>query len=195
MVICSPKGRVIWRQRCQLKGHATSYLQRQSSHKIGHAMFPLSFHSKRMPSHNHLEIGQFIRTARCTCCTDLINTLRRLQFDTQHIQNWWYLQEECFPVFDPKRRVEFVILGTIVVQHEFNLFSGVVFSKLVLWMDWPTQSIYQSINHISIASISRAKPGLVVRQPNRCPTAKLMKQFHNSNGPSGVLVSRGWKAK
>ena len=41
------------------------------------------------------------------------------------------------------------------------------------------QSINQSINQISIAPLSQAKPSLVAWQPNRCSTAKLMKQFRN----------------
>ena len=50
----------------------------------------------------------------------------------------------------------------------------------------------QSINHqTSIAPISLAKPGLVVRQPNQCSTAKSRKQFRNINRPWGVTVCMG----
>ena len=41
------------------------------------------------------------------------------------------------------------------------------------------QSINQSINQISIAPISPAKPGSVARQPNQCSTVKLKKQFRS----------------
>ena len=47
----------------------------------------------------------------------------------------------------------------------------------------------QSINQISIAPISPAKPGSVARQRNQCPTANSRKQFHNINRPSGMPVS------
>ena len=36
-----------------------------------------------------------------------------------------------------------------------------------------------------------AKPGSVAQQLNRCSTAKSVKQFHNINGHSGVVQSRG----
>ena len=52
-------------------------------------------------------------------------------------------------------------------------------------------SIYQSINQISIAPITPAKPGSVAQQPNQCSTAKLKKQLCNINRPSGMLVSMG----
>ena len=52
-----------------------------------------------------------------------------------------------------------------------------------------------SIHQISIAPISPAKPDSVAQKPNRCSTAKLMKQFHNINGVSGMLESMGEKAK
>ena len=51
--------------------------------------------------------------------------------------------------------------------------------------------INQSIKQISIAPISMAKPGSVPQQSNQCSTAKLMKQFHDINGLSGVLLSMG----
>ena len=49
--------------------------------------------------------------------------------------------------------------------------------------------INQSINQISIAPISPAKPGSVARQPNQCSTAKSRKQFRYINRPWGVTVS------
>ena len=54
---------------------------------------------------------------------------------------------------------------------------------------------YNTINQTSIAPISPAKSGSVVRQPNQCWTAKSRKQFHNVNRPSGMPVSMGGKAK
>ena len=56
-------------------------------------------------------------------------------------------------------------------------------------------NFFQSINPISIASISLAKPGSVARQPNQRLTAKLKKQFHGINGLSGVPVSKGGKGQ
>ena len=44
------------------------------------------------------------------------------------------------------------------------------------------QSINQSINQISIALMSPAKPGSVVRQPNQCATAKSRKLSVTSTG-------------
>ena len=44
-------------------------------------------------------------------------------------------------------------------------------------------------------SISPAEPGSLARQPNRCSTAKSIKQLRNINGPSVVPVSIGRKAK
>ena len=52
-------------------------------------------------------------------------------------------------------------------------------------------SSYQSINQISIAPISPAKPGSVARQPNQCSTANSRKQFCNMNEPKGMTVSMG----
>ena len=52
----------------------------------------------------------------------------------------------------------------------------------------------QSIHQISMGLISLAKTGSVAQQPNRCSTAKSMKQFPNINGPSGTGVYVG-KAK
>ena len=49
---------------------------------------------------------------------------------------------------------------------------------------------FPPINQISIAPISLAMPGSVAQQPNQCSTAKLMKQFHSINRPSGVPVSK-----
>ena len=51
------------------------------------------------------------------------------------------------------------------------------------------QSINHSFNQISIAPISPAKPGSVVRQPNWCSIAKSKKQFRSINRLLGVPVS------
>ena len=56
-------------------------------------------------------------------------------------------------------------------------------------------NINQSINQISVAPISPVKPDSVAWQPHQCSTIKLMKRFRNINGPSGMLVSMGKKAK
>ena len=48
-----------------------------------------------------------------------------------------------------------------------------------------------SINQTSIAPISPAKPGSVVRHPNQCSTAKSRQQFRYINRPWGVTVSMG----
>ena len=60
---------------------------------------------------------------------------------------------------------------------------------------WPLLGLtavdYQSINQISIALISPAKPVSVARQPNQCSTAKPRKQLCNINRSSGMLVSMG----
>ena len=42
----------------------------------------------------------------------------------------------------------------------------------------PLDSINQSINQTSIAPLSPAKPGSVMRQPNQCSTAKSRKRFY-----------------
>ena len=47
------------------------------------------------------------------------------------------------------------------------------------------------IKQTSIAPISLALPDSVARQLNQSSTAKSMKQFHNINGPSGMMVSMG----
>ena len=65
--------------------------------------------------------------------------------------------------------------------------------KKVNWL--LLDSINKSINQISIAPISLAKPASVVRQSNQCSTAKLKKQFRNINRPWGMLVSVVGKAK
>ena len=60
-------------------------------------------------------------------------------------------------------------------------------------MKHTNQSINQSINQ-SNKFIWRQYPRHSQAQwwqPNRCSTAKSIKQFCNSNGPSGVLVSMG----
>ena len=54
---------------------------------------------------------------------------------------------------------------------------------------------FQSINQISIAPISPAKPGSVARQPNQCSTAKSRKQFCNISRSRGMQASMGEKAK
>ena len=52
----------------------------------------------------------------------------------------------------------------------------------------------QTINQSSIAPISPLEPGSMVRPPNQCSTAKPMKQLHDINGPSVMLMSmeEGW---
>ena len=65
--------------------------------------------------------------------------------------------------------------------------SGSGNSEIVLWV-WPGEGLttpghYQSINLISKAPISPAKPGLVTWQPSQCSTAKSRKQFCNMNRP------------
>ena len=46
-------------------------------------------------------------------------------------------------------------------------------------------------NQISTVPIFLAYPCSVARQLNQCSTAKLMKLFHNSNGPTGTLAPMG----
>ena len=70
--------------------------------------------------------------------------------------------------------------------------SSLLSARAVLWVVVPTIVPILSINQISIATIFPAsKRGLVARHLNQCSTAKSKKQFHNINGPSGVLVSMG----
>ena len=57
-------------------------------------------------------------------------------------------------------------------------------TDVVLFMDKPVtnvQSINLSINQLSIAPLSQAKPGSVARQPNQCSTVISRKQFRNIN--------------
>ena len=48
---------------------------------------------------------------------------------------------------------------------------------------------FQSINQMSVAPRSPAKPGSAARQLNQCSTAKSKQRFRDINRPSGILVS------
>ena len=58
-----------------------------------------------------------------------------------------------------------------------------------LTLHYSENVIYKSINQISIAPISPAKPGSVVQQLNQSSAVNWKKQFRYINEPSGMPVS------
>ena len=104
--------------------------------------------------------------------------------------NHWFWCICCFCILRNVNQLTKCIISSFSWAHILKMTGTLIDHHQKITLSPTALSINnQSIDQISVAPICPAKPGSVVWWLNQWSAAKLMKQFCNIDGSSGVLVS------